>query len=531
MKRLLASVAATFVALVAFTACEGSGLRFDDPQIVDGQLVLMVGSSHYLVLESEPDALEWRSSDESVVMVSEDGLVEAVAVGTAVVSASRGKAAASVEVVVKPLPMAGFTIPGSLTLYWGGEAKNVEVNVNTLPEYPGANAYCIKWGISDPIVSIEVFDDRNIRITPLETGKALISGKYYDADGQSHTKTFTVEVLECTCSISPESVSIMPGQTAQFNFVISPSLGGQVLWSVDSDRISVDENGKVTAGTVPGNYRVYATCGPYSASASVKVFGDDYAMAFYDDMRETGSYDTWPANLVKSKMIDLTEAYGVLPMDWTDSYGFYSKGLVDYKYFKVVLADGSPLPDEIADNLTFSPETPSGNLSYVRNTGDGTYVARLSTLSSDVETITATSPDGVKCTLRIAPAVKHVALVRCLGPKVNLTNRTLIGACDAGGTITVSLSDFKKGVSGSSVPYLVIMISADPQQGYGFIAGGYFTISSSAIASFGYVAPSSSVDRYVPCISLGNQTGTFQVTLCDPKVSSKSVQFTVKVVE
>src|SRR5699024_5751895 len=74
--------------------------------------------------------VEWTSSDNKVATVNENGIVTAIAEGTAVITAKVGDKTASVTVTVKAIPITSITIDAPSKVLVGG---NVDVKLTVNP--------------------------------------------------------------------------------------------------------------------------------------------------------------------------------------------------------------------------------------------------------------------------------------------------------------------------------------------------------------------------------------------------------------
>lgn len=145
--------------LLAFTACRH---RADDPDIaVTGlklsnlEVTLEIGELKQLsATVSPPNATDptvaWQSSAPGVATVTEEGLVKALSVGTATVTAQAGKVTASCSVTVKEpfVAVTSVSLDHRSLLLPQGNSKQLELTV--LPE--NATDPSASWASSDPAV-------------------------------------------------------------------------------------------------------------------------------------------------------------------------------------------------------------------------------------------------------------------------------------------------------------------------------------------------------------------------------------------
>ena len=111
MKNFLFPFALLFAAGIIFTACNGNGP--DEPPVVEvtgisldrNALTLLVGEIGTIIATVTPEdaddkTVTWSSSHPNIASVDENGVVTAVAVGTAVITAQAGNQTANVAVRV-----------------------------------------------------------------------------------------------------------------------------------------------------------------------------------------------------------------------------------------------------------------------------------------------------------------------------------------------------------------------------------------------------------------------------------------------
>src|SRR5690606_38646308 len=107
---------------VAMVPGPAAGIELESaPQkLVVGQRVHLKGTAYSRHGDPRDDRLEWRSSAPNVVRVSGDGMITAVAAGSAVVRAVSGAATAEFSVTVAATPIASMTVtPGTSAVRTG----------------------------------------------------------------------------------------------------------------------------------------------------------------------------------------------------------------------------------------------------------------------------------------------------------------------------------------------------------------------------------------------------------------------------
>ena len=152
------------------------------------QLTLNKGASETLVLTVTPetytDAVTWKSSDTSIVTVSDRGVVKAIAVGTATIKVNVGNKSASCKVtVVQPVTSISLN-KTSLSM---DALQAFALTATAKPD----NAYnkTIVWSSSDETVATV---DENGLVTALKKGSATITAAAQDGSGVTRKCTVTV---------------------------------------------------------------------------------------------------------------------------------------------------------------------------------------------------------------------------------------------------------------------------------------------------------------------------------------------------
>lgn len=278
--------------IMAFFLCSCSkeavkSISLNDPSIIDGVLLLQVGSIHVTLVDVYPaekeDYLNWTSSNEGVATVF-GGYVLAVAPGIATISASsvNGKSI-SFDVYVSRLDVKDWTAAPSVVMAPGSGAE-VDVTVkipegasvvNLIPEIQDDPKGCFSATYTEHGFYVSCSQD-----APAD-GSYKAKLKLSNVEGSKSTLT-TLQALYIKptgVSTSPSSVSeLMIGETVDISAYVSPSNASikDIEWSAEpAGVVSLTPNGSkcTVAGLAPGTVTVRATAvdGGKSASCSVHV--------------------------------------------------------------------------------------------------------------------------------------------------------------------------------------------------------------------------------------------------------------------
>ena len=254
--------------------------------LAPGAANVVVGGSQQLVATVRDAAgtilsgriVSWASSNAAVASVAASGLVTALAVGSATITAtSEGQSGVSVVTVV-PLPpvvVASIAvIPGAPTMQLGGTqqlaATTRDASGNVLV------GRSVTWTSANATVASV---SASGLVTALAIGNATITAT---SEGQSGSSAVTVvavpQAAVASVAVTPGAASILPGGSQQFLATLRDA-GGTVLdgravsWmSSDPAVASISATGLVTAQAV-GTATITATSEGRAGTASVTVNG------------------------------------------------------------------------------------------------------------------------------------------------------------------------------------------------------------------------------------------------------------------
>lgn len=179
MKRKLHHCRILFFLLFSLCVVYGCAEKAGNRQklvLTDDVLEMSVGETKTIAVEMLPDGvaeedLVWDSYDESVALVSDNGIVEAVAAGECVVTVRCGQYGASCRVFVKDVPVNGLIM--DRTKYEMSPGETVHLNVIAMPN--GTTPDGIVWSSSDE--GIAVVSEEGI-VSSIALGEAAISATF-----------------------------------------------------------------------------------------------------------------------------------------------------------------------------------------------------------------------------------------------------------------------------------------------------------------------------------------------------------------
>lgn len=160
--------------------------------------------------------VEWTSSDNKVATVDENGVVTAIAEGTAVITAKVGDKTASVTVTVKGIPITSITIDAPSKVLVGG---NVDIKVTVNPTDATYNMSDLKFVSSNSDI-LTINEDGTIVAKGL--GKAILT-----VEAPNGVKSqVEIEVVDDTADIENGETTVEEEKTeAEENKSNSPKTG------------------------------------------------------------------------------------------------------------------------------------------------------------------------------------------------------------------------------------------------------------------------------------------------------------------
>ena len=214
--------------------------------------------------------VEWSSSDASVATVSAQGLVTAVANGSATVSARSGSASTSIPVTVMQSAGSIAIEPSETTLMSLGETVQLSASVLDGNGQPVSGAV-VTWSSSD--ASVATVSAQGL-LTAVANGSVTVTAR---SGGASASIPVTVMQSAGSIAIEPSSATLMAlGETVQLSASVldgngQPVSGAVVTWSSsDASVATVSAQGLVTA-VANGGATVTVRSGSASASVPVMV--------------------------------------------------------------------------------------------------------------------------------------------------------------------------------------------------------------------------------------------------------------------
>ena len=209
--------------------------------------------------------VQWSSSDTSIATVDYDGMVTAVSIGNAVITAKTvfGGFTATCDItVISPIIVTSIALDKTSASLEAGETVTLTATVK--PD--NATDKTVTWSTSDASIATVT----NGVVTANKVGTATITAK---AGDKLATCAITVVTTPVTSiSLSQTSSSLKVGETVTLTATVKPdnATDKTVTWSTSDASIATVTNGVVTANKV-GTATITAKAGDKSATCAIDV--------------------------------------------------------------------------------------------------------------------------------------------------------------------------------------------------------------------------------------------------------------------
>ena len=241
-------------------------------ELIPGNVALKVGKTASIEAKVFPEtatvkALSWDSNDTNIATVDQNGIITAIAVGEAVITAtatdgSGVKATCSVSVIATPAEGVAIETPDKTTLKAG---ESIKLNATVLPETTTNKS--INWSTSDAAIAT-VDSEGNV----IAVGVGTVEITATTSNGKTYTIALTIDpTLAESITLTPATASILIGESIPMVVSVSPATttNKSVTWTSSNPEVaSVDDSGNVT-GLDVGNVEITATTADGSSLKAV----------------------------------------------------------------------------------------------------------------------------------------------------------------------------------------------------------------------------------------------------------------------
>ena len=213
-------------------------------------LTLDVNGTAKLNATVKPDdattkTVTWKSDNEGVAIVDNNGNVTAKAAGTATITATVDGKSASCKVTVNgqtTVPVASVKLnQTTLELIAGKEAT---LTATVKPD--DATNKTVTWSSNNETVATV---DNNGKVTAKAAGEAIITAKVGDKQATCNVKVTAAEVAVESVTLDQSSLELIAGKEATLTATVKPESATDktVTWTSDKLEIAAVEGGTVTA--------------------------------------------------------------------------------------------------------------------------------------------------------------------------------------------------------------------------------------------------------------------------------------------
>ena len=227
---------------------------------------LKVGQSVTLTATVNPsDATDktvtWTASNPSVAAV-ENGIVKAVKIGSATITAKAGDKTATCAVTVEATPVTSITLDRTTASLKVGQSVTLTATVNP----SDATDKTVTWTASNPSVAAV----ENGIVKAVKIGSATITAK---AGDKTATCAVTVEATPVTSiTLDRTTASLKVGQSVTLTATVNPSdaTDKTVTWTASNPSVAAVENGIVKAVKI-GSATITAKAGDKTSTCIIHV--------------------------------------------------------------------------------------------------------------------------------------------------------------------------------------------------------------------------------------------------------------------
>ncbi|MCQ2144506.1 MAG: Ig-like domain-containing protein [Bacteroidales bacterium] len=227
---------------------------------------LRAGQSVTLTATVTPDdatdkTVTWYTSDASVATVK-NGVVKALKVGTATITATAGEKSAECKITVEPTPVTGITLDKTSETLRAGQSVTLSATVT--PD--DATDKTVTWYTSDASVATV----KNGVVKALKVGTATITATVGEMSAECE---ITVEPTPVTgISLDKTSYTMFEGQIVTLVATVTPrdATDKTVTWSSSDTSVAAVSDGVVKA-LIPGSVVITAACAEFEATCTITV--------------------------------------------------------------------------------------------------------------------------------------------------------------------------------------------------------------------------------------------------------------------
>lgn len=228
--------------------------------------------------------VSWKSSRDDVAIVNENGLVTAIAVGSADITVTTEdtdddgrQCTDTCTVTVIPVNVTSVDIsPKTLSIDMNDEGRTYKLTATVLPD--NAEYDQVRWTSSNEKVAVVSPDKNDAKaltayVTPISKGETYITASVGDLTSVPCFVT-VIPVWAESVTVSPDILTLEAGRSAKLSALVGPekATDKSVSWkSGDKNIATVSENGEVFAHNPGGPVLITATASGAKDDANVRA--------------------------------------------------------------------------------------------------------------------------------------------------------------------------------------------------------------------------------------------------------------------
>lgn len=221
----------------------------------------------------------WSSTENVIATVSQSGLVQGQAPGTAVIRAESEGHVGTATVTVTPQPVATVTLSSASMSVPAGETRSITA-VSRDASGGVLSGRTATWTSSNSsVATVASSGSSSANVTAVSAGTATITAT---VEGRTATAqvavTSTAPVAVATVTVSPGSATVNVGATTALSATLRDASGNVltgrgITWSSSANTVATVGSNGIVSGVAQGTATITATSEGRTGTASVSVTG------------------------------------------------------------------------------------------------------------------------------------------------------------------------------------------------------------------------------------------------------------------
>jgi uncharacterized protein YjdB len=250
--------------------------------------------------------VNWTSSDTSVALVSDSGVVKARKAGRSNIKAKAGRTEGSAVVVVSETPLKSVAVtPHADTIKAIGYVRQLSASAKDSSDADAPSTTLFAWTSLNPAVATV---DADGNVTAKSVGTALIIAA---AAGIADTAQMAVQQVPADLQVTPASLTVMVGSGAQLQATVKDSGGtaipnSSVSWTSSAPSVASVSSAGLVNGLAEGAAAIAAISGGVVDSSSIAVVPT--SVTFPPNQRPYSAGSPWNSPIPIDAAIDPNSA-------------------------------------------------------------------------------------------------------------------------------------------------------------------------------------------------------------------------------